>query len=78
MPRPSHVLTCPSSRYFTSIFVSLGVFLFGYDQGVMSGIITYESISSLLVYQHAIPLLTLLLAVARTLSTTSITPPKPT
>lgn len=27
--------------YFTSIFVSLGVFLFGYDQGVMSGIITY-------------------------------------
>uniref|UniRef100_A0A1N6MC11 Putative sugar porter n=1 Tax=[Candida] hispaniensis TaxID=312227 RepID=A0A1N6MC11_9ASCO len=26
--------------YFTSIFVSLGVFLFGYDQGVMSGIIT--------------------------------------
>lgn len=30
--------TLPS--YFTSIFVSLGVFLFGYDQGVMSGIIT--------------------------------------
>jgi hypothetical protein len=29
------------NRYFTSIFVSLGVFLFGYDQGVMSGIITY-------------------------------------
>lgn len=29
--------------YFTSVFVSLGVFLFGYDQGVMSGIITYES-----------------------------------
>lgn len=28
------------SSYFTSIFVSLGVFLFGYDQGVMSGIIT--------------------------------------
>ena len=26
--------------YFLSIFVSLGVFLFGYDQGVMSGIIT--------------------------------------
>jgi len=26
--------------YFTSIFVSIGVFLFGYDQGVMSGIIT--------------------------------------
>lgn len=31
-------------RYFTSIFVSLGVFLFGYDQGVMSGIITYEAL----------------------------------
>ena len=28
-------------RYFTTVFVSLGVFLFGYDQGVMSGIITY-------------------------------------
>ena len=26
--------------YFLSVFVSLGVFLFGYDQGVMSGIIT--------------------------------------
>ncbi|ODQ53214.1 general substrate transporter [Saitoella complicata NRRL Y-17804] len=26
--------------YFTTVFVSLGVFLFGYDQGVMSGIIT--------------------------------------
>ena len=31
--------------YFTSIFVSLGVFLFGYDQGVMSGILTYVTIS---------------------------------
>ena len=29
--------------YFTSVFVSLGVFLFGYDQGVMSGIITYTA-----------------------------------
>lgn len=29
--------------YFTSVFVSLGVFLFGYDQGVMSGIITLVS-----------------------------------
>lgn len=28
------------ASYFTSVFVSLGVFLFGYDQGVMSGIIT--------------------------------------
>jgi sugar porter (SP) family MFS transporter len=26
--------------YFLSVFVSLGVFLFGYDQGVMSGLIT--------------------------------------
>ena len=26
--------------YFTSVFVSLGVFLFGYDQGVISGLIT--------------------------------------
>lgn len=33
-------LTGQSLLYFTSIFVSLGVFLFGYDQGVMSGIIT--------------------------------------
>lgn len=33
-----------AARYFTSVFVSLGVFLFGYDQGVMSGIITYVSI----------------------------------
>ena len=33
-------LTTPNS-YFTSVFVSLGVFLFGYDQGVMSGIITF-------------------------------------
>ena len=32
------MLTC--LRYFTSVFVSVGVFLFGYDQGVMSGIIT--------------------------------------
>lgn len=39
---PIHVLTRRS--YFTSIFVSLGVFLFGYDQGVMSGIITYVSL----------------------------------
>ncbi|ODV93705.1 hypothetical protein PACTADRAFT_26995, partial [Pachysolen tannophilus NRRL Y-2460] len=29
--------------YFTSAFVSLGVFVFGYDQGVMSGIITERS-----------------------------------
>lgn len=31
------------NSYFTSVFVSLGVFLFGYDQGVMSGIITYAA-----------------------------------
>lgn len=36
-----HGLTGKPLIYFTSIFVSLGVFLFGYDQGVMSGIITY-------------------------------------
>ncbi len=35
-----HVNANRGSRYFTSVFVSLGVFLFGYDQGVMSGIIT--------------------------------------
>ena len=35
-----NALTPNPHRYFTSIFVSLGVFLFGYDQGVMSGIIT--------------------------------------
>ncbi|KAK9476440.1 general substrate transporter [Lipomyces japonicus] len=35
-------LTGKPLLYFTSIFVSLGVFLFGYDQGVMSGIITGE------------------------------------
>ncbi|KAK0389781.1 hypothetical protein NLU13_3354 [Sarocladium strictum] len=35
-----HGLTGKALVYFTSIFVSLGVFLFGYDQGVMSGILT--------------------------------------
>lgn len=35
-----HGLTGKALLYFTSIFVSLGVFLFGYDQGVMSGILT--------------------------------------
>ncbi|KAB5586195.1 hypothetical protein GE09DRAFT_1166671 [Coniochaeta sp. 2T2.1] len=35
-----HGLTGKPLIYFTSIFVSLGVFLFGYDQGVMSGILT--------------------------------------
>lgn len=35
-----HGLTGKPLIYFTSIFVSVGVFLFGYDQGVMSGIIT--------------------------------------
>ena len=37
----SRALVLIVPRYFTSVFVSLGVFLFGYDQGVMSGIITY-------------------------------------
>ncbi|OJJ44201.1 hypothetical protein ASPZODRAFT_154151 [Penicilliopsis zonata CBS 506.65] len=36
----SHGLVGKRLLYFTSVFVSLGVFLFGYDQGVMSGIIT--------------------------------------
>lgn len=38
--RQMHGLTGKPLVYFTSVFVSLGVFLFGYDQGVMSGIIT--------------------------------------
>lgn len=38
--RSVHGLTGKPLLYFTSVFVSLGVFLFGYDQGVMSGIIT--------------------------------------
>lgn len=38
--RQMHGLTGKALVYFTSVFVSLGVFLFGYDQGVMSGIIT--------------------------------------
>lgn len=37
---PSGPLVGTPLIYFTSFFVSLGVFLFGYDQGVMSGIIT--------------------------------------
>lgn len=41
-----HGLTGRSLIYFTSIFVSLGVFLFGYDQGVMSGIITGKHFKS--------------------------------
>ncbi|KAF3184581.1 hypothetical protein TWF225_005880 [Orbilia oligospora] len=36
-------LTGKPLLYFTSIFVSLGVFLFGYDQGVMSGLLTGEN-----------------------------------
>ncbi|KAF2855280.1 MFS monosaccharide transporter-like protein [Plenodomus tracheiphilus IPT5] len=39
-PSRIHGLHGKKLIYFTSIFVSLGVFLFGYDQGVMSGIIT--------------------------------------
>ncbi|BDD57950.1 hypothetical protein MAP00_003268 [Monascus purpureus] len=37
-----HGLVGKPLLYFTSIFVSLGVFLFGYDQGVMSGVIMGE------------------------------------
>ncbi|KAF1810148.1 high affinity glucose transporter [Eremomyces bilateralis CBS 781.70] len=39
-PSRLHGLHGKKLIYFTSVFVSLGVFLFGYDQGVMSGIIT--------------------------------------
>lgn len=39
-PSRVHGLHGKKLIYFTSVFVSLGVFLFGYDQGVMSGIIT--------------------------------------
>lgn len=39
VPRDS-MLTGRALLYFTSIFVSIGVFLFGYDQGVMSGCLT--------------------------------------
>ncbi|KAB8338927.1 hypothetical protein FH972_021867 [Carpinus fangiana] len=39
-PSRMHGLHGKKLVYFTSVFVSLGVFLFGYDQGVMSGIIT--------------------------------------
>ncbi|KAE9965460.1 hypothetical protein BLS_007631 [Venturia inaequalis] len=39
-PSRIHGLHGKKLIYFTTIFVSLGVFLFGYDQGVMSGIIT--------------------------------------
>jgi hypothetical protein len=39
-PSRMHGLHGKKLIYFTSVFVSLGVFMFGYDQGVMSGIIT--------------------------------------
>jgi sugar porter (SP) family MFS transporter len=39
-PSRMHGLHGKKLIYFTTVFVSLGVFLFGYDQGVMSGIIT--------------------------------------
>ncbi|KAJ7456735.1 hypothetical protein B0H11DRAFT_2243903 [Mycena galericulata] len=39
-PNKRRKLVGPSLLYAISIFASLGVFLFGYDQGVMSGIIT--------------------------------------
>ncbi|CAN9446296.1 unnamed protein product [Alternaria alternata] len=39
-PRVTRQEADQCNSYFTSVFVSLGVFLFGYDQGVMSGIIT--------------------------------------
>ncbi|RDB14660.1 Sugar transporter STL1 [Hypsizygus marmoreus] len=39
-PKPRRRLVGQSLLYSISVFASLGVFLFGYDQGVMSGIIT--------------------------------------
>ncbi|KAF5377844.1 hypothetical protein D9615_006729 [Tricholomella constricta] len=39
-PKPRRRLVGKPLLYTISIFASLGVFLFGYDQGVMSGIIT--------------------------------------
>ncbi|GLB38765.1 putative major facilitator superfamily, sugar transporter (TC 2.A.1.1) family protein [Lyophyllum shimeji] len=39
-PKPRRRLVGASLLYSVSLFASLGVFLFGYDQGVMSGIIT--------------------------------------
>ncbi|KAL9711428.1 hypothetical protein Ac2012v2_005973 [Leucoagaricus gongylophorus] len=39
-PKPRRRLVGQSLLYAISMFASLGVFLFGYDQGVMSGIIT--------------------------------------
>ncbi|GMM36062.1 hypothetical protein DASC09_033870 [Saccharomycopsis crataegensis] len=40
------VLTGKTLLYFTSIFVSLGVFLFGYDQGVMGSLLTQPNFVS--------------------------------
>ncbi|KAH8924406.1 general substrate transporter [Atractiella rhizophila] len=40
MEKRKRLLVGQPLLYLTSCFVSLGVFLFGYDQGVMSGIIT--------------------------------------
>ncbi|KAF8233441.1 general substrate transporter [Tricholoma matsutake] len=39
-PKPRRRLVGQTLLYSISVFASLGVFLFGYDQGVMSGIIT--------------------------------------
>ncbi|KAF9447011.1 hypothetical protein P691DRAFT_732189 [Macrolepiota fuliginosa MF-IS2] len=39
-PKPRRRLVGKSLLYAISMFASLGVFLFGYDQGVMSGVIT--------------------------------------
>ncbi|KAF2432270.1 MFS monosaccharide transporter-like protein [Tothia fuscella] len=45
-PSRIHGLHGKKLLYFTTVFVSLGVFLFGYDQGVMSGIITHLTITT--------------------------------
>jgi len=52
-PSRMHGLHGKKLIYFLSIFVSLGVFLFGYDQGVMSGIITGPYFKSYFNYPKA-------------------------
>ncbi|KAH8835272.1 hypothetical protein DL96DRAFT_1666119 [Flagelloscypha sp. PMI_526] len=52
-PKHQRRLVGQSLLYAISVFASLGVFLFGYDQGVMSGIITQPYFLS---YFHLTPL----------------------
>lgn len=63
------------NSYFTSVFVSLGVFVFGYDQGVMSGIITYVQATTLShMQQGCLHVDNAAVLISRT---TSISPPAP-